>query len=136
MSVTRALPGIVRSSPILATRKYASQAAAKPAGYVPTAEEWIAQRDAVKAHAHETTQLWRRISLYVCVPATIILALYVKRIEDEHHEHVEHLKAESGGELPEPEFAWLGKRAKPFPWGNNSLFFNPETNRDFDKKDE
>ena len=55
------------------------------------------------------------------------MTAYVKKVEDEHHAHIEHEKHEAGGELPEqPEYAWLNKRNKPFPWGMNSLFFNPE----------
>ncbi|KAF8331502.1 cytochrome c oxidase, subunit VIa [Cantharellus anzutake] len=144
MSVARALPRAMRSSRVLITRKYASHAAEKPAGYVPTGEEWIAQRQAIKTHANafltslvssdiETSELWRRISFFACVPGVFLLALYVKQVEDEHHEHMEHVKAELGGEIPKPDYAWLGKRAKPFPWGNNSLFFNPEANRNFEK---
>ena len=73
--------------------------------------------------------------------------LWTYRVEKEHHEHIEHIKHEHGGELPPvPEYDYLNKRGayyrlytpgesvsfiscttvKPFPWGNNSLFFNPE----------
>jgi len=59
------------------------------------------------------------------------MGLYVKKVEDEHHTHVEHEKhANPEHEVGTPNYSWLNKRTKPFPWGNNSLFFNPETNRD------
>jgi hypothetical protein len=34
--------------------------------------------------------------------------------------------AENDGKLPQPpRYEYLNKRNKPFPWGPNSLFFNP-----------
>ena len=53
---------------------------------------------------------------------------YVKKVEDEHHAHAEHEKHEHGDE-EKPSYLWLNKRAKPFPWGYNTLFFNPEVCR-------
>ncbi|EJD04207.1 mitochondrial cytochrome c oxidase subunit VIa [Fomitiporia mediterranea MF3/22] len=94
-------------------------------------KQWLEQRKAVEHHAAETTELWRRISFFVAVPATILGTLWVQRVESEHAEHEEHIKAEHGGELPPvPEYDYLNKRAKPFPWGMNSLFYNPHANKD------
>ena len=51
---------------------------------------------------------------------------WVQKVETEHAEHQEHLKAENDGHLPfPPSYDYLNVRAKPFPWGPNSLFFNP-----------
>ncbi|KAJ9100489.1 hypothetical protein QFC21_003528 [Naganishia friedmannii] len=70
-------------------------------------------RDATKAHAG----------------GAIVGALWVKQVEDEHHHHLQHLKEENGGELPErPVYPYMNIRNKPFPWGTQSLFFNPEVN--------
>lgn len=55
------------------------------------------------------------------------MAYYVKKVEDEHSAHAEHEKHEHpDAEIGTPAYSWLNKRAKPFPWGYNSLFFNPE----------
>jgi len=55
----------------------------------------------------------------------------VSKVESEHSEHLEHIKHDNGGELPPtPEYPYLNKRAKPFPWGMNSLFYNPHANKD------
>lgn len=44
----------------------------------------------------------------------------------EHKVHLDHLRAENDGHLPEvPSYDYLNKRGKPYPWGMNSLFFNP-----------
>ena len=50
----------------------------------------------------------------------------MRNVEAEHAEHQEHLKKENGGHLPEvPAHDYLNRRVKPYPWGPNSLFFNP-----------
>ncbi|KAJ9108252.1 hypothetical protein QFC19_002500 [Naganishia cerealis] len=61
--------------------------------------DFKALRDATKAHAGETSDLWRKI------------------------------REANGGELPErPVYPYMNIRNKPFPWGQQSLFFNPEVN--------
>lgn len=56
----------------------------------------------------------------------------MRNVEAEHAEHQEHLKKENGGHLPEvPAFDYLNKRLKPYPWGPNSLFFNPHVRSTF-----
>jgi hypothetical protein len=86
------------------------------------------------------------VSLFVCLPggklswalckslltritpltlAVAVLA-WVRNVEAEHAEHIEHLKKENDGHLPEvAAYDYLNKRVKPYPWGPNSLFFNP-----------
>jgi len=101
-----------------------------------TAEEaakkaWLEKEADAKVHANETTDLWRKISFYVCAPGIVVCTLWVRNVEKEHAEHEEHLKHENGGQLPEtPSYEYLNIRHRPFPWGMNSLFFNPETNKD------
>lgn len=102
-------------------------------GYASAAAEggYFAERQAVKEHAQQTKDLWRRISFFVCVPATLVCVAWVRKVEAEHGAHIEHIKEENGGELPEvPEYDYLNKRERPFPWGMNSLFFNAHTNKD------
>jgi len=94
-------------------------------------KEWLETQASVEHHAEETTQLWRKISFFVAFPATLLTALWVRRVEAEHEAHEAHIKEEHGGELPpSPEYVYLNKRAKPFPWGMNSLFYNPHANKD------
>ncbi|KAI0004234.1 COX6A, subunit VIa of cytochrome c oxidase [Russula compacta] len=93
--------------------------------------EWVAKREAIKHHAIGTTALWRRIRFFVCIPGAVAVVAWVRNVEAEHAEHQEHLKKEHGGHLPEvPAYEHLNRRAKPFPWGPNSLFFNPHVNKD------
>lgn len=67
-------------------------------------------------------------------PGKIVGACYfwVQKVETEHAQHEEHLKAENDGHIPfPPNYEYLNMRAKPFPWGMNSLFFNPHVRSDF-----
>ncbi|CUA68421.1 hypothetical protein RSOLAG22IIIB_06381 [Rhizoctonia solani] len=92
--------------------------------------DYFAERAAVKAHAAETTELWRKISFYVCAPIILVGSIYVKRAEDAHHAHLH----EHGRHEP-PNYQYLNKREKPFPWGMNTLFWNPETQKDMSKSE-
>jgi hypothetical protein len=59
--------------------------------------------------------------------SVIVGGIWTYKVEKEHAEHIEHEKHENGGQLPEtPAYDHMNRRVKPFPWGNNSLFFNPE----------
>ncbi|KAF5385488.1 hypothetical protein D9757_005371 [Collybiopsis confluens] len=92
---------------------------------------FLANIEAVEHHAAETTELWRKISWYVCIPAIAVCSAWVYNLEMEHKSHLEHEKAENDGKivLP-PAYEYLNMRRKPYPWGPNSLFFNPETQKD------
>ncbi|KAG8718227.1 Cytochrome c oxidase subunit 6A, mitochondrial [Ceratobasidium sp. 394] len=76
-------------------------------------------------------------SFYVCFPVILVGGAWVKKAEDAHYEHAEHVKHENGGVRPEiPAYPYLNKRNKPFPWGMNSLFRNSEVQKDMFVKDE
>ncbi|KAG6851191.1 hypothetical protein H0H93_015201 [Arthromyces matolae] len=84
----------------------------------PGKNAYFAERDAVEHHAH----------VAVCVA-------WVYNSEMEHKHHLDHLRAENDGKLPEvPAFEYMNRRSKPFPWGMNSLFFNPEANKDMSEE--
>ncbi|KAJ7783678.1 cytochrome c oxidase subunit VIa-domain-containing protein [Mycena maculata] len=93
--------------------------------------KWLANQKAIEHHALQTTDFWRKMSYYVCIPALVaIFGTYVYNVEIEHKAHNEHLMAENDGKLPQPpRYEYLNKRNKPFPWGPNSLFFNPKASR-------
>ena len=65
-------------------------------------------------------------SLLTRSASAVAVTAWVRNVEAEHAEHEEHLKKENDGHLPEvPGYDYLNKRVKPYPWGPNSLFFNP-----------
>jgi len=72
------------------------------------------ERKAVKDHAAGSTDLWRKLSIYVAVPALIISAVNAKLLWDEHWAHWEHLEP-----LEErAEFPYQNIRTKNYLWGN------------------
>ncbi|AAW42443.1 hypothetical protein CNBC1700 [Cryptococcus deneoformans B-3501A] len=101
-----------------AARGFATSAAAGE-------NEFVAKRTAIRAHAAETTDLWRKISFYVCIPGIIVGGLWTYKIEAAHAEHLAH----SDEDLSQrPVYPYMNMRAKPFPWGMQSLFYNPKVN--------
>jgi len=110
-----------------------TRASLRPRFYSSTAARrtYAAEQDALQHHAAQTTDLWRKISYFVCVPGIAVCCAWVYNAEEEHKHHLDHLKAENGGHLPEvPGYEYMNRRTKPYPWGMNSLFFNPHTNKD------
>ncbi|TFK77197.1 mitochondrial cytochrome c oxidase subunit VIa [Pluteus cervinus] len=93
------------------------------------------EQAALKHHAEETTDLWRKISFYFCAPAVLTCVAWVYKVEGEHAAHTEHLKEEHGGHLPEVAgYDYLNRRTKPYPWGANTLFFNPHVNKNLEEE--
>ncbi|KZP16842.1 X15341 cytochrome C oxidase subunit [Athelia psychrophila] len=126
--------GTLRSTARLAPRRarmYSEEI--QPTMVKPTAE-WQAQQDALTHHAAEAADLWRKISFYVCLPAILAGSIYVYNVEAKHKAHMDHLLEENDGVLPQPPaYEYLNRRVKPFPWGMNSLFYNPKVNRNMEE---
>ncbi|KAK4608923.1 Cytochrome c oxidase subunit 13, mitochondrial [Fulvia fulva] len=90
------------------------------------------ERQAVKEHAAESSDLWRKLSIYVVIPSLIIASVNAWRLWDEHWEHVAH-----GPPLEEKtEYPYQNIRTKNYFWGDGdkTLFWNPKVN--YHKKDE
>ncbi|PKI84315.1 Cytochrome c oxidase subunit 6A [Malassezia vespertilionis] len=93
------------------------------------AEEFVGVREHAAEHAAGSTQLWRRVTVYILAPLCVVFGVYMYRIESAHAAHHEHELEENGGELPErPDYEYLNMRATSFPWGRQTLFFNPKVN--------
>lgn len=57
-------------------------------------------------------------------------SIYVYNVEAKHKAHLDHLLEENDGVLPQPPaYEYLNRRVKPFPWGMNSLFYNPKVHK-------
>jgi len=85
--------------------------------------EFLAKREAIEGHAKATEKLWKNICIYVCFPVLIISAANSYRLEQKHKEHnAAHAKTEHS------LYQYQRIRNKPFPWGDESLFHNPEVN--------
>ncbi|KAF2453030.1 cytochrome c oxidase subunit VIa-domain-containing protein [Lineolata rhizophorae] len=89
------------------------------------------ERAAVKAHAAATSDLWRKLSIYVVIPALLISGANAYRLWNEHWEHWEHMPP-----LEErPAYPYLNVRTKNYFWGDGdkTLFWNDKVN--FHKKE-
>ncbi|RMY65887.1 hypothetical protein D0863_08804 [Hortaea werneckii] len=72
------------------------------------------ERAAVKEHAAATSDLWRKLSIYVVIPAIAIAGANAYRLWVEHWEHKSH-------EPPleeQPEYPYQNIRTKNFFWGD------------------
>ncbi|XP_054161774.1 cytochrome c oxidase subunit 6A1, mitochondrial-like [Oppia nitens] len=97
---------------------------------VPTVAHQLLLRSAYRylstasSHAkHEPNpDLWKKLFIFVCIPAIGLSGLNTYLVEKEHHEHFER---------PEfKQYEYMRIRTKPFPWGDGqrSLFHNPMVN--------
>ncbi|KAB5547056.1 cytochrome c oxidase-like protein [Coniochaeta sp. 2T2.1] len=91
-----------------------------------TGNNFIKERQAVKEHAQGSTDLWRKITLYLCIPALLVAGVNAYNLWTEHWEHWEHLPP-----LEERvEYPYQNVRTKNFPWGDGdkTLFWNDKVN--------
>ncbi|CCG84465.1 protein of unknown function [Taphrina deformans PYCC 5710] len=93
---------------------------------------FVTERNAVKEHAYETSDLWRKISIYVCVPALLIAGVNAYNLYTAHQAHVLH-EAEENGDNEDndtPEYPYQNIRTKNF-WGDGdkTLFWNDKVNK-------
>ncbi|KAH8552076.1 cytochrome c oxidase subunit VIa-domain-containing protein [Umbelopsis sp. PMI_123] len=103
------------SSPILA--------AAKRSGVrFQSTSAFAAERDAVKHHAESAANTWKKISLFVCIPALLASGINAYNLYAHHLEHEKEHPHEWVG------YDYMNTRNKDFFWGKESLFFNPKVN--------
>ncbi|KIW77255.1 hypothetical protein AYO21_07552 [Fonsecaea monophora] len=84
------------------------------------------ERAAVKAHAAATSDLWRRLSIYVVIPCLILASINAYNLWNEHWEHWSHMPP-----LEERvEYPYQNLRTRNFWWGDGdkTLFWNEKVN--------
>ncbi|EPE31918.1 Mitochondrial cytochrome c oxidase subunit VIa [Glarea lozoyensis ATCC 20868] len=90
------------------------------------------EREAVKAHAAATSDLWRKLSIYATVPCLIIAGVNAYVLWNEHWDHWAHK-----GPLEErTEYDYQNLRTKNYFWGDGdkTIFWNDKVN--YHKKDD
>ncbi|KAF2021732.1 COX6A-domain-containing protein [Aaosphaeria arxii CBS 175.79] len=120
--------GVARSA--LRRRNYSSESPKQFAGAEDN--EFNRERAKIAEHAGESGEFWRKLTLYVAVPALIVASVNAKIRWDAHWEHVAH-----GPKLEDKvEYPYQNIRTKNF-WfgdGDKTLFWNDKVN--YHKKDE
>ncbi|KAF2146217.1 uncharacterized protein K452DRAFT_219342 [Aplosporella prunicola CBS 121167] len=112
-------------------RPYSTQGAGE-SGFQGAADNaFNRERAAVKQHAAETSDLWRKLSIYVVVPCLAIASANAYRLYYEHEEHEKHLPPRE----ERPEYPYQNIRTKNFFWGDGdkTAFWND--NHNYHKKD-
>lgn len=86
--------------------------------------------EATQHHAKETTGLWKKITVFVAIPAIALAAVNTYFVEAEHARHREHLKHVPDSDWPK-DYEFQNIRTKPFFWGDGdkTMFWNPVVNR-------
>lgn len=81
-------------------------------------------------HSEGITNLWKKITYFVAIPAILLTSIPVVRTELHHSEHREHLKHLSDEEWP-TQYDYQNLRQKKFFWGDGdkTLFWNSDINR-------
>ncbi|CRK15106.1 hypothetical protein BN1723_010534 [Verticillium longisporum] len=75
---------------------------------------FISERQHAKEHASGTTELWKKISIYACIPALGLAGWNAYSLWNEHWEHWSHMPP-----LEErTEYSYQNIRTKNFSWGN------------------
>ncbi|TLD25720.1 cytochrome c oxidase subunit VIa [Venturia nashicola] len=84
------------------------------------------ERAAVKQHAAESSDLWRKLSIYVVTPCLIIASANAYTLWNEHWEHEAHRPPPD----ERPQYEYMNIRNKLYPWGdgNKTLFWNDKVN--------
>ncbi|KAF2477311.1 COX6A-domain-containing protein [Lindgomyces ingoldianus] len=111
-------------------RQYSSEAPKQFTGAEDN--EFNRERARIQEHAAESGEFWRKLTLFVAVPALIIASVNAKLRWDAHWEH----KAHEPPIEEKPEYSYQNIRTKNFWWGDGdkTLFWNDKVN--YHKKDE
>ncbi|KAF4548528.1 Cytochrome c oxidase subunit 6A-like protein [Elsinoe fawcettii] len=84
------------------------------------------ERAAVKDHAAATSDLWRKLSIYVVIPCLCLASVNAWGLWNEHWEHKSH----EGPIEERTEYPYMNIRTKNFFWGDGdkTAFWNPKVN--------
>ncbi|CAK9435472.1 uncharacterized protein LODBEIA_P01990 [Lodderomyces beijingensis] len=131
-----------RSIPQFTFRRFASHYAPSkflkdkmPNKANPEAGKKFMQEYETKVHHSEgITNLWKKLTYLVAIPAILLTAIPVAKVEFSHAEHRKHQAHLSDDEWPQ-QYEYQNIRSKPFFWGDGdkTLFWNSDVNRHVEK---
>ncbi|KAL9087977.1 MAG: hypothetical protein Q9159_003332 [Coniocarpon cinnabarinum] len=128
----RGLAFLARRQTFLKTAKRHATSSPKSTGHTvdklegPYDNAFNRERLAVKKHAAATADFWRKLSLYVVIPALIVTGANTWLQWNEHWEHQAHMPPVS----ERTQYSYMNIRTKAFPWGDGdkTLFWNDNYN--------
>ncbi|KAI3405783.2 hypothetical protein KGF56_001390 [Candida oxycetoniae] len=85
-------------------------------------------------HSESITNLWKKMTYLVAIPAILLVSIPVAKVEMSHAEHRKHQRHLSDDEWP-TQYEYQNIRSKPFFWGDGdkTLFWNSDVNRHVQK---
>lgn len=112
------------------TSKYINDLAFAGKANKKAGEEFIKKYEEKVHHSESITKLWKKLTYLVALPAILLTAIPVVKVELEHAEHRKHKAHMSDDEWP-VQYDYQNIRSKPFFWGDGdkTLFWNPDVNR-------
>ncbi|KAI8376308.1 cytochrome c oxidase, subunit VIa [Radiomyces spectabilis] len=92
--------------------------------------DFVAEREAIKHHAADAAETWRKIALFVCIPALLASGINAYNLYRKHQEHAAHHPKEW------VKYEYINWRARDFFWGREALLFNPKVNLPASEEDQ
>ncbi|KAL7663613.1 Cytochrome c oxidase subunit [[Candida] zeylanoides] len=110
------------------TSKYINDLAYKPDPK--KGQEFIKQYEERLHHSEGVTNMWKKVTYFVAIPAILLTAIPVGITEMHHAEHRKHQAELSDDEWP-TQYDYMNIRSKKFFWGDGdkTLFWNDACNR-------
>ncbi|KAI9094119.1 cytochrome c oxidase, subunit VIa [Phlyctochytrium arcticum] len=103
-------------------RRSMSTPAAPRSDFPPLEKMMLKENYEAKQHAVHAVSSWKKINYFLVAPALALVCWYVIPSEVAH---INHLKEHANEFEP---FPYLRKRKNPFPWGDDNLFYFPNSN--------
>jgi len=97
-----------------------------------TQSTFVKEREAVKHHAAESSELWKKLTYFIAIPSIIVAGVNAYGLWNKHWEHWAHMPP-----LEErTEYPYQNIRTKNYFWGDGdkTLFWNEKVN--YHKQDE
>ncbi|RLV95673.1 Cytochrome c oxidase subunit 6A mitochondrial [Spathaspora sp. JA1] len=93
-------------------------------------EAFIKDHEGKVAHSKGISLLWKKLTFFVALPAILLTAIPVTKLELEHAEHRKHQRHMTDEEWP-TQYAYQNIRSKPYFWGDGdkTMFWNSDINR-------
>ncbi|KAK6461739.1 cytochrome c oxidase subunit VIa [Scheffersomyces coipomensis] len=97
-------------------------------------EEFIKKYEEKVHHSEGITNLWKKITYFVALPALLLTVIPVGQVELSHAKHREHLRHLSDDEWP-VQYDYQNLRQHKYFWGDGdkTLFWNSDVNRHVEK---
>ncbi|CAN3360638.1 cytochrome c oxidase subunit 13, mitochondrial [Diutina catenulata] len=112
------------------TSKLINQNAFAGKGNPTAGKKWVETIENKAHHSEGITKLWKKLTYMIAIPAILLTAVPVGKVEKEHAEHRKHMAHVPDEEWP-TQYEYQNIRTHKFFWGDGdkTLFWNTDINR-------